>query len=408
MISRVFALKLFEAFSIQRWNDKIRPIQLPEMDKQAFKCFLTYFFAKEEEHAKGIELDWRYLVYASFFNLLKNIALSDIKAPVTKKIKKEYPNEWLDLNNWVADQYLPIADDDDLIKEFRDFITSDDGSDINIGLKIIEAAHKYSTEREIDIIEPVNTSSPLFRETKKEFRTGLAKYSDLRGVQLYSEKTNWFEAMCLIDQLRYQVRWSQTQRIPQTSVLGHSMLVACFMLLFSRELNACKTRTVNNFFAGLFHDLPESVVRDIISPVKRATVDLPDIVRKIEGQVCAEELYPKMPGHTHKEISYLLGTDSNGIDEFTNRYVDEEGVTRVIGDSDGLEKYNEDRFKMIDGALLKVADEMAAFLEAERSISYGVSSTHLQNGMANIRFKYLRDKPVVNNVNIQRFFLEFD
>ena len=33
MISKKFAFKIFEAFSIQRWNDLIRPFDIVEMDK---------------------------------------------------------------------------------------------------------------------------------------------------------------------------------------------------------------------------------------------------------------------------------------------------------------------------------------------------------------------------------------
>ena len=33
MISKLFAQKMFEGFSIQRWNDRVRPINLNEMDR---------------------------------------------------------------------------------------------------------------------------------------------------------------------------------------------------------------------------------------------------------------------------------------------------------------------------------------------------------------------------------------
>jgi len=42
-------LKLFEAFSIQRWNDLIRPFEIVEMDKTAEKTFLAYIIGKYEE-----------------------------------------------------------------------------------------------------------------------------------------------------------------------------------------------------------------------------------------------------------------------------------------------------------------------------------------------------------------------
>ncbi|KAA0242417.1 MAG: HD domain-containing protein [Candidatus Brocadia sp. AMX2] len=62
------------------------------------------------------------------------------------------------------------------------------------------------------------------------------------------------------------MKWSRLHRIPRTSVLGHSLFVAILSYLFSLEIKACARRCVNNYFTGLFHDLPEVLTRDIISP----------------------------------------------------------------------------------------------------------------------------------------------
>lgn len=49
MLSKLFVLRLFEGFSIQRWNDRIRPFDLTEMDKNAFKAVIAYFLGKYAE-----------------------------------------------------------------------------------------------------------------------------------------------------------------------------------------------------------------------------------------------------------------------------------------------------------------------------------------------------------------------
>ena len=49
MISQKFALKIFEAFSIERWNDMIRPFDMVEMDKSAERMVLAYIIGKYEE-----------------------------------------------------------------------------------------------------------------------------------------------------------------------------------------------------------------------------------------------------------------------------------------------------------------------------------------------------------------------
>ena len=82
--------KIFEGFSIQRWNDLIRPFELVEMDKAGEKMVLAYIIGKFEEN-KGSKIDWYWMIYASFFDLLRKIALCDIKAPVQQMLKREFP-----------------------------------------------------------------------------------------------------------------------------------------------------------------------------------------------------------------------------------------------------------------------------------------------------------------------------
>ena len=62
-------LKIFEGFSIQRWNDLIRPFDLVEMDKAGEKMVLAYIIGKFEEK-KGYKIDWVWMIYASLFDLL--------------------------------------------------------------------------------------------------------------------------------------------------------------------------------------------------------------------------------------------------------------------------------------------------------------------------------------------------
>ena len=89
MLNQEIALKIFEGFSIQRWTDLVRPFDLVEMDKAAEKMVLAYIIGKFEEK-EGVFVDWNWIIYASLFDLLKKIALCDIKAPVLKMLKDNF------------------------------------------------------------------------------------------------------------------------------------------------------------------------------------------------------------------------------------------------------------------------------------------------------------------------------
>ena len=145
------------------------------------------------------------------------------------------------------------------------------------------------------MISVVNEKQRLSK-IESELKSEIQPYLYLTGLQMLIMQQKPYEFLLKIEQLRFQIRWNQTPRVPQTSVLGHCFYVAIMTLLLGRESNLgmCENRVVNNYFSALFHDLPESVTRDIISPVKQATDELPSIVKKIEDEIVNRELVPLM------------------------------------------------------------------------------------------------------------------
>ena len=394
-------LKIFEGFSIQRWNDLIRPFELVEMDKAGEKMVLAYIIGKFEEN-KGNRIDWYWMIYASLFDLLRKIALCDIKAPVQQMLKKEFPEEYLRLNEWVLSQYSNLMDEK-LFSEFSDYVyaksvarTIPDG--LKRTVRVYEAAHKFATIRELEMISAVNEKERL-ADIKTELEEQIQPYLEFEGLQKLMTHQKAFRFLLKIEQLRFQTRWNQTPRIPATSVLGHCFYVAIMTLLLGRESNKnmCRQRVINNFFSALFHDLPESVTRDIISPVKQATDDLPNIVKKIENEIVNKELVPLMEDFIVKEVTYFTS------DEFSNRIQDKSGRIQIVSYEELNEKYNDEKFQPIDGKLVRICDHMSALMEANISIKHGITSEHLEIGLETTVNHYEKNQ-VINGINVYDFF----
>ena len=90
---------IYEAASIQRWNDHIRPAQgFTELDKQAHKMVYAYVLGKFEEAGGTLQFDWTKLIEGGLFEFLHRIKLTDIKPPVFHKIMEEKGHE---INRWV-------------------------------------------------------------------------------------------------------------------------------------------------------------------------------------------------------------------------------------------------------------------------------------------------------------------
>lgn len=400
-MNRDFALKIFEGFSIERWNDLIRPFAVIEMDKHAEKAVAAYIIAKYEESA-GARIDWEWLIYACLFDLLRKIQLCDIKSPVQTLIRNEYPDEYVKLNEWVLSRYRNLIDDEGLYCKFQSYLHdlgsfSAEKKELPLTVSVFRAAHKYSTLRELEMISAVNERERL-EPIRRELNADLQEYLGLRGLQLLITKQKPFDFLMRIEQLRFQTRWNQTPRVPRTSVLGHCFFVAILTLLLCREtgVQMCSKRLYNNFFSGLFHDLPESVTRDIISPVKRATDGLPAIVKDIEDKIVAKELVPLMEPFYRDEILYFAS------DEFSNRAVFD-GCVLPVSFEELNSSFNEDKFNPVDGRLVRVADHYSALLEAELSMRHGITSHQLEDGKLNL-LKAYENEETVNGIDVKRLF----
>ena len=404
MLDKKFILKIFEGFSIQRWNDLVRPFDLVEMDKAAEKMVAAYIIAKYEE-SQGHRIDWEWMIYASLFDLLKKIALCDIKSPVQQMIRAKYPAEYKKLNEWVLSKYTSIISDDELLSRFSTYLDSEsdfEKKEFTLTERVLEAAHKFSSLRELEMIAPVNEKERI-DPIHWQLRNNLQDYTDLKGVKMLVNREQPFQLIMKIEQLRFQTRWNRTPRVPRTNVLGHCFFVAVITLLLLRDSQEkpCPKRLFNDFFCGLFHDLPESVTRDIISPVKQATNELPGIVKQIEDELVRAELVPLMDSFYVDEILYFTN------DEFQNRILvtelDGQQSSQVVSFEELCDNYNSDVHSPVDGKLVRLADHLSAFLEAESSIKFGITSKQLTGGRDNILKSY-SSSTKINGIDAMQLF----
>ena len=91
MIKKSLISLMYEAASIQRWNDHIRPwTGFTELDKQAHKMFYAYVLAKCE----GESVNMIKLIEGGIFEFFHRIVLTDIKPPIYHKLVKEKGLMW--------------------------------------------------------------------------------------------------------------------------------------------------------------------------------------------------------------------------------------------------------------------------------------------------------------------------
>ncbi|HOE16100.1 MAG TPA: HD domain-containing protein [Syntrophorhabdaceae bacterium] len=394
MITKEFILTLFNAAGMRRWNDKIRPVELMELDKQAHKMTIAYFLGKFEGDRK--DLSWKEIIEGALFEFLERLVITDLKPQIFNRIKED-PGQYRRLNEWVFKKLGPTIAPlgEAFAKRFHEYFS---GTDNTISKRILSAAHFYATRWEFDIIERANPHGYEIPEIRSFLQERQEKYYDLKGIQqlaLYAKYRNFLD---LCGQLRFQLRWSHINMVPRTSVLGHMLVVAILSYLVTLEMNGCPKRCFNNYFTGLFHDLPEVLTRDIISPVKRSIAGLDKLIKSYEKEQMEKEVFSLIPGEWEPEIRMFTE------DEFSSVIV-RDGKTVKTTSEDISASFNMDEYNPRDGEMIKVVDDLAAYVEAYCALENGVKSNDLHDARSSIGEKY--KEKVIDSINFGEIFREF-
>ncbi len=374
----------YDAASIRRWNDQVNPMDFTELDKQAHKMIIAYVLGKFADEDQAAPVDWLRLIEGGIFEMLHRIVLTDIKPPVFHRMMSEKGRE---LNEWVVAHLAPHTAKveggfhDRLCRHFFD-------PEYALPEKrLLKAAHFLATQWEFNILYQLCPFIGGIEAIRQEIENQIEDHYDLLGVQKISLKRKTAGFVDLCGQLRFQKRWSQSPRIPATSVLGHMLVVAILTYLSLREAHVSDRRVVNGFLAALFHDLPEVLTRDITSPIKAAVEGLDDIIKEYEQRQMEDRLLPLLPHTWHEEIRYYTEN------EFDNRVRRAGKIIRLDSFEQLGAEFCQADDQPVDGEVIRCCDHLAAFIEASLSIKHGITSKHLAEGAERLYTMY-RDRRV--------------
>ena len=356
---------MFDSANMHRWNDHYRTIDLTELDKQAHKAAIAWYLGKCEERA-GNTVDWRTLIEHQLFAFIHRIAITDLKPPVYYElIKKEDNRRAINEYAYSVFQDMVPQMDEGFRGRFREYIC--EGSNLREDY-ILGAAHYLATRYEFDLIKDVNASVIDIEETRDEIEGQVESHREhnLAGLLLPPDEDRKFQDFIkLVGQLRCQQRWARTPREPKTTVLGHCIFVANSVFLNDLDRGGVSDHEIyNDFYSGLFHDLPEVLTKDVITPVKTSSQDLTDSLGDIEVMMFNKKVIP-------------LLLDGHWVGELGNM------ALRPFEPVKGLVR---------DYEAVKACDLMAAWIEAYVSIQYGVSSKILRDAKVQTGYKLRTDR----------------
>ncbi len=374
MIRKPLIELIFEAASIERWNDHIRPSRgFTELDKQAHKMICAYVLGNLES-----DIDQLKLIEGGIFEFLHRLLLTDIKPPIFHKLMKEKGRE---LNKWTINQITPEISSikGGFSDRFAEYFLNPDYAKKE--KEVLEASHYLATKWEFDIIYDMCSKYYGIDKTRREIDSKLESLEKYQFFKKFQNDKNYQGFINLLGELRFQQRWARCSRIPATSVIGHMIIVAILSYLCSCEIECCPKRSANDFWGGLFHDVPEVLTRDIVSPVKASVSGLDELIKNIEREQMESVLYPLIPKQWRKDMDYYTS------DEFSDK-INVNGNIVVTDFLNSENDYNKDEFNPIDGKIIRACDHLSACIETYVSHTSGVTTRTLVNANQELYNKY--------------------
>jgi len=303
---------VFSGAFMKRWNDRLRPMELMEVDKQAHKMIVAWMLLSRVTRNMGLQerLDLvDETIEGGLFDYFYRLVITDIKPPVFYKIKANR-EDYQKLTQWVLPQLKPrlaILGEDFWARMTAALMEPEEKT---LSRRILMAAHLYASYSEFRVLKPFNLHDEEMPEIEESFLSRLQGLTDIPGVtELLAGDSEFARFASRAGQLRFQKRWSQTPRVPETTVLGHMFLVAAYSWFFSVEAGACRARRQNNFFCGLFHDLPELLTRDIISPVKSSDAAIGELIKQYENQELERRILEPLRSGGCEDLAERLYTE---------------------------------------------------------------------------------------------------
>lgn len=244
---------------------------------------------KEKEE---IKIDILYVFKKIIVSSFETLILSDINSDLQRRI--------INRNGWIYDK---------LVKKVQDFLTN---QDVNENIKndisyIYENQTNPKYVREHEIIEfsklwvayyEAYFSAKIYPDMYEwvlkniESRLDNTKYSLLLKYLNINNTSNDLEKFLLnIRRLQSNFRWNRMKRIYPISVMAHSYITFFIAYVAGKTEEYSDEKLLDIMTRALFHDVPESITGDIVSPTKKAVPGFAELLGDIELEMLEEYLF---------------------------------------------------------------------------------------------------------------------
>ena len=282
---------IFRWISIYRWNNFPRIENISTNDNLAFVLHTTMLLSAILEEKEWKKIDLWYIFKKVLFESFDTFILSDINSDVQFRVKQKNSAIFRLLqekvHSFIIDLELPES-----IKADINFIHDNkDNEKYELEDKLYHFSKLWAAYYEAyfnwkiydDIYEPIfqNIKS---RINSKEY-TIFLKYINV------DEKENELEKYLLnVRRLQFNYRWNRMKRTYPISVMSHLFISFYLAYVIWKLEQRSEKEILEMMKMALFHDIPEAITWDIVSPTKKAIQWFEELLSEVEKDMLEEYL----------------------------------------------------------------------------------------------------------------------
>jgi len=304
MIWNIIKLMFTKGLTMKRWNNFPRIEDVPHLDNVWFVIHIALFLAYLEEKEWNI-VDREFLMKRIIINSLSSLVLSDINSWTRDYITQVDKNIFNEIEN-KAFEHLFSYESLDYIKEDMKNTLKDNSNTLE--LTIIEASKKYAWFMECNINSAVFPD--MYEVPLNQINISL---EDLRhklsSLNILLKNENYKKYLSHIRRLNHSMRWTWQTRTFPVSVMSHLVIITYISyIIWMIENNQWANYDIQELMLrAIYHDIPEAITGDIITPTKKSVPGFVDVLEKVEIKMMDDYIFSYVDLEYKKQVSeYIL------------------------------------------------------------------------------------------------------
>ncbi len=303
MVWNILRLMLTRGLTMKRWNNFPRIEDVSHLDNVWFVVHVALFLAYLEEKS-GNKIDREFLVKRIIFNSFSRLILSDINSGTRDYILK--------VDDSIFDKLEKKAFDYILWFDWPEYLKIDIRKTIfdntkTLELSIIDASKKYAWFMECSVNSKV--FSDMYDVPLNQIRHDLEeKRKTLKSLDLLWNNENYKKYLTHIRRLSHSMRWNQQNRIYPISVMSHLVVITfiSYIIWMIENNNGWNYDIQDLILRTIYHDIPEAITGDIITPTKKAVEWFEQVLEQVEIQMMDDYIFSYVDENYKAEVSWYM------------------------------------------------------------------------------------------------------